>query len=190
MSHVARWGLRDAGVHSRIYQCHYCEITREVPHPGGVGADRVQLPREVHNPEPAPWGLPHMEEPQPPASRAMLLAEMERVEAELGNAIYMHRAAWVKARQRRDELDLSALDEDPRNRAAVVAALCETDPKYKRRIADVQFWRAERDCLAASVLAVKAMIDLRPRPQIHVNYAPPIPRPRDWEQRNRQGHGD
>lgn len=119
------------------------------------------------------WQLPHMERVQPPATREDLLGELTRAEAELGNAIAMHRAAWVAARERRDELDLSARDEDPRNRAAVVAALCETDPKYSRRITDVKFWLAERAGLAATVSALVAMVQVRPKPSV----LPPPPPP-------------
>lgn len=180
MSHTSRWALRDAGTDSRIYECLFCDATREVRHPGGVGADRVRLPQEVHNPEPAPWSLPHMEQTPPPPSRAMLLGELERAEAEFGNAMAMHRSAWVKARQRRDELAEEIQRRYPgdvRRMGAELGALCETDPKYIRRIGDVKFWAGERQALAASVSALAAMVGLRPPPfQMHMN--PPVPRQR------------
>lgn len=161
-THRARWSIADIGERRRTYKCMLCDATRTV--------EFGQMPElEEHGdfgPLPKPWSLPHMENAPGPAGRDELLAELERAEAELGNAIFMHRAAWVKARERRDELDLSALGEGPRNRAAVVAALCETDPKYSRRIADVKFWLGERTGLAATVTALVGMLQLRPRRQI------------------------
>jgi hypothetical protein len=113
------------------------------------------------------WNLPHMEHSQGVPTRSELVREFAKAEAELGNAIYMHRAAWVKARERRDELAREVEARHPadiRARAAELGALCETDPKYTRRLGDVKFWREERACLAATVTALAAMLHARPRP--------------------------
>jgi len=108
-----------------------------------------------------------MEQVQPRPHRAELVAELARMEDEFGNAVAMHRTAWTKARERRDHLAEECWQRHPgdgRMVKAELAALLETDESYKRRIADVKFWQAERLALAASVTAIKAMIDARPRP--------------------------
>lgn len=112
------------------------------------------------------WSLPHMENAQPMPNRAELVAEFAKAEIELGNAIFMHRAAWVRARERRDEIEMEMFERypDERERRLMIAAACETDKKYERRIGDVRFWREERACLAATVTALAASINARPRP--------------------------
>lgn len=107
-----------------------------------------------------------MEHSQALPTRAELIAEFAKAEIELGNAIYMHRAAWVKARERRDELtdEIKAKypQADERELSIKASPLVENDPRYVRRLGDVRFWREERACLAATVTALAASVATRP----------------------------
>lgn len=142
----------------------FCDVTRTVK-------DNTRPAPELHSlPAEQPWTLPHMEQAPARPGLGDLQEELARAETELGNAIYMHRNAWVKARQRRDELAWEVKGRHPgpdteRVRAAELAALCETDTHYSRRLGDVKFWCGERAALAASVSALVAMIQARPRPR-------------------------
>lgn len=189
MSHPAMWMLADASERFKLYVCRYrgCDRQHNVDRKLSEWA-----PPERHEDEEdgMTWSLPHMEATPGVPDRAELVAEVARVEAELGNAIYMHRNAWVKARQRRDELAAEVRlrhPKDERKQSAELGALCETDSQYGRRIADVKFWQAERLTLATNVSALFAMIDHRRR--VTLREAPPnkdwlnadasVPRPRD-----------
>lgn len=135
------------------------------------------------------WTLPHMKMPPlEAATHGTVRVELAQAEVELGNAIAMHRSAWVKAKQRQDEIEADYDERNPdaseRRRKAELAAITETDRKMSNRMGDVKFWAAERAACAATVSALVDMLSVRPR-VAYRDMAPPRQRA-EWDAANRQ----
>jgi hypothetical protein len=184
-THRAEWVLKDANESVRLYACRHPKCEQEFAL--SQQSRESQPPKQTHLLQTnSPWPLPHMEHTPAEPTPAQLREELKRAADELGNAIYMHRQAWVQARKYADRLADEQLDRNPgkthRQRAAELAALKETDRAYQRKISDVKFWLAERECHAATISALAALINLSSGVQAGTDYRggqtnePPQPR--------------
>ncbi len=96
---------------------------------------------------PLPESLVRLAPPEPGAIHAELL----RAEVEFMHAIARHRKAWSAMRRWKEHREEAA------NTPGGLAAM-ESDPVWKKRTGDVQWWRAEMEARAASVVALRSML--------------------------------
>lgn len=87
-----------------------------------------------------------------PPVKAAIHAELLRAEVELMHAIARHRKAWSAMRKWSEHRGEAA--KHPGGLAAL-----ESDPIWKKRVGDVQWWRAEMEARSTAVLALRAMLE-------------------------------
>jgi hypothetical protein len=102
--------------------------------------------------------------PLPPDQQSLfvdygdLVEELRRAECELVYALARHRKAWQSMARRLDER--AELVDKPGGLAAI-----DSDPIWKKKTGDVQWWRDEVTCQATAVLALKEIIRDRDAPR-------------------------